>query len=80
MIDQQGLQTAALEYPGLTSDEIYEAVERFYRQYYLRAKPIIRILKTMLEDKSVCIRRLREGYEFFSTMAQRRQNRDKSPA
>jgi hypothetical protein len=27
----------------------------------------------MLEDKDVCVRRLREGYEFFSTMAQRRK-------
>jgi len=75
MVDDHGLQTAALEYPGLCRDEIYEALERFYRQYYLRPKPILRILKTMLEDKDVCIRRLREGYEFFTTMARRRQNR-----
>jgi len=33
--------------------------------YYLRPKPILRIIKTMLEDKDVCVRRLREGYEFF---------------
>jgi len=28
----------------------------------------------MLEDKDVCVRRLREGYEFFRTMAQRRND------
>jgi hypothetical protein len=28
----------------------------------------------MLEDKDVCVRRIREGYEFFSTMAQRRKD------
>jgi hypothetical protein len=28
----------------------------------------------MLEDKDVCVRRLREGYEFFTTMAQRRND------
>ena len=30
--------------------------------------------KTMLEDKDVCVRRLREGYEFFKSMAQRRSD------
>ena len=38
-------------------------MDRFYRAYYLRPKPILRIIKTMLEDKDVCVRRLREGYE-----------------
>ena len=30
--------------------------------------------KTKLEDKDVCVRRLREGYEFFKSMAQRRSD------
>jgi len=67
-----GLQQSTLEYPGLSKDEIFESVEMFYRRYFLRPKPILRIIKTMLEDKDVCVRRLREGYEFFKTMAQRR--------
>ena len=37
-------------------------------------KPILRIIRTMLEDKDVCVRRLREGYEFFKSMAQRRSD------
>lgn len=69
-----GFQQSALEYPGLTKDEIFESVERFYHRYYLRPKPVLRILKTMLEDKDVCVRRLREGYEFFKSMAQRRSD------
>jgi len=72
IIRDDGIQQSTLEYPGLSKEEIFESVERFYRQYYLRPKPILRIIKTMLEDKDVCVRRLREGYEFFSTMAQRR--------
>lgn len=72
IIHGDGLQQSTLEYPGLSKEEIYEAVERFYRQYYLRPRPILRIIKTMLEDKDVCVRRLREGYEFFRTMSQRR--------
>jgi hopanoid biosynthesis associated radical SAM protein HpnJ len=74
MVRADGLQQSALEYPGLSKEEIFAAVERFYHRYFLRPKPILRIIKTMLEDKDVCVRRLREGCEFFRTMAQRRQD------
>ena len=74
IVHQDGFQQSALEYPGLDKNEIFEAVDRFYRAYYLRPKPILRIIKTMLEDKDVCVRRLREGYEFFKSMAQRRSD------
>ena len=72
IIHDDGIQQSTLEYLGLSKEEIFEAVEKFYRRYYLRPRPILRIIKTMLEDKDVCVRRLREGYEFFRTMAQRR--------
>jgi hypothetical protein len=58
--------------PTSAKRKSFESVERFYHRYYLRPKPILRIVKTMLEDKDVCVRRLREGYEFFKSMAQRR--------
>ncbi len=67
-----GFQQSTLEYPGLSKDEIFEAVDRFYRAYYLRPKPILRIIKTMLEDKDVFVRRCREGYEFFKSLNQRK--------
>jgi hopanoid biosynthesis associated radical SAM protein HpnJ len=67
-----GFQQSALEYPGLSKDAIFEAVDRFYRAYYLRPKPILRIIKTMLEDKDVCVRRCREGYEFFKSLRERK--------
>ena len=73
VISEEGIQDSTLQYPGLCKDEIFEAVERFYRQYYLRPKPILRIVKTMLQDKNVFVRRIREGYEFFRFMAQRKQ-------
>lgn len=72
IVHEDGFQQSSLEYPGLAKDEIFEAVDRFYRNYYLRPGPIIRIVKTMLEDKNVCVRRLREGYEFFTSLYQRR--------
>ena len=74
LVEDDGFQQSALEYPGLSKDEIFEEVDRFYRAYYLRPKPILRIIKTMLEDKDVCVRRLREGYEFFKSLRQRKQD------
>jgi radical SAM superfamily enzyme YgiQ (UPF0313 family) len=74
LVETDGFQQSSLSYPGLSKDEIFESVERFYNRYYLRPKPILRLIKTMLEDKNVCVRRLREGYEFFKSMAQRRND------
>jgi hopanoid biosynthesis associated radical SAM protein HpnJ len=74
VIHSDGIQTSALEYPGLSKEEIFEAVERFYNRFYFRPRPILRIIKTMLQDKGVCVRRLREGYEFFKFMAQRKHD------
>jgi hopanoid biosynthesis associated radical SAM protein HpnJ len=80
LVENDGFQQSALEYPGLSKEQIFEEVERFYRAYYLRPKPILRIIKTMLEDKDVCVRRLREGYEFFTSMAQRRSDLEAAKA
>src|SRR5438045_6885988 len=80
LVEDDGFQQSALEYPGLSKDEIFEAVDRFYRAYYLRPKPILRIMKTMLEDKEVCVRRLREGYECFKNLKQRKEDLEASKA
>ena len=75
LVEGDGFQQSALEYPGLSKDEIFEAVDRFYRTYYLRPKPILRIIKTlMLEDKDVFVRRCREGFEFFKSLRQRKDD------
>ncbi len=80
LVETDGFQQSSLEYPGLSKEVIFESVERFYHRYYLRPKPILRIIKTMLEDKDVCVRRLREGYEFFKSMAQRRSDLEAAKA
>jgi hypothetical protein len=72
-VQEQGIQEAVLSYAGLSSQEMHAALERFYRAYYLRPRPILRIMKDMLRDRQVMQRRLREAREFFSFMAQRRQ-------
>ena len=78
--DKAGLALGGIYNHFSSKDEIFEAVDRFYRAYYLRPKPILRIIKTMLEDKDVCVRRLREGYEFFKSMAQRRTDLEAAKA
>src|SRR2546425_13279846 len=80
LVEDDGFQQSALEYPGLSKEEIFEAVDRFYRAYYLRPKPILRIIKTMLEDKEVFVRRCREGYEFFKSLKQRREDLETAKA
>jgi hopanoid biosynthesis associated radical SAM protein HpnJ len=72
---RDGIQDAALSYEGLDREEIFRSVERFYRRFYFRPRPILRILNDMLKDSAVFKRRIREGLEFFSFMATRRRKR-----
>jgi hopanoid biosynthesis associated radical SAM protein HpnJ len=69
----EGIQQAVLDYDRLSSAEMHAALEHFYRAYYLRPRPILRIVRDMLRDREVMKRRVREAREFFSFMAQRRQ-------
>lgn len=73
LVEDHGIQEAVLSYDDLSSAEIHEALERMYREFYLRPRPILRIVRDMLRDREVMKRRLREGWEFFSFMAQRRR-------
>ncbi|HYA85903.1 MAG TPA: hopanoid biosynthesis associated radical SAM protein HpnJ [Nitrospirota bacterium] len=70
---KDGIQNAAVSYDGLSREYIFESVERFYRRFYLRPRPILRIMKEMLRDRHVFVRRAREGAEFFSFMAKRKE-------
>ncbi len=71
-LTREGIQNAAFTSGGLSREEIFETVERFYRRFYLRPRPILRILKEMLQDRDEFSRRIREGKEFFSFMAKRK--------
>lgn len=73
LLDERGIQEATLEYPDLSREEIFQAVEDLYRQFYMRPRPILRILKEMALDRHEAARRLREGYEFIRFFSQRRQ-------
>jgi len=73
LVTGSGIQTATLRYPHLTPDEMEEAVERMYRRFYFRWKPIFRIVREMATDRQMLTRRLREGQEFFSYLKERKE-------
>jgi hopanoid biosynthesis associated radical SAM protein HpnJ len=73
LTDERGMQEATLEYPDLSREEIFRAVEEFYRTFYMRPAPILRIAKDMAKDREEFARRLREGYEFIRYFSRRSQ-------
>jgi hopanoid biosynthesis associated radical SAM protein HpnJ len=74
LVDEHGIQTAALSYPNLNRTEIFDSVDAFYRKFYFRAGKIAEISAEMLRDADVMKRRLREGVEFVSFLRKRRQS------
>jgi hopanoid biosynthesis associated radical SAM protein HpnJ len=80
LVQDAGIQEAVLSYDGLSSEAMHAALERFYRAYYLRPRPILRIMRDMVRDREVMRRRLREAREFFAFMAQRRHSGARAPA
>jgi hopanoid biosynthesis associated radical SAM protein HpnJ len=73
VVTASGFQQAAHEFQNLSSKEMFDAVETLYRGFYFRPKPILRMLRTMVADREVCMRRLREGWEFFGYMHKRKR-------
>jgi hopanoid biosynthesis associated radical SAM protein HpnJ len=65
LVNDKGVQLAALSYPHLTKEEIFHSMEIFYRRFYLRPGKIWEIVKEMLASWDLTKRRLREGVEFF---------------
>ncbi|MBA4285612.1 MAG: hopanoid biosynthesis associated radical SAM protein HpnJ, partial [Xanthomonadaceae bacterium] len=65
LVNSQGVQLAAISYPHLSKDEIFDAMEVFYRRFYFRPSKIWEIVREMLTDWDMLKRRLREGVEFF---------------
>jgi hopanoid biosynthesis associated radical SAM protein HpnJ len=74
LVDDQGVQTAALSYPHLNRTEIFDSLETFYRKFYFRAGKIAEISAEMLRSSDIMKRRLREGVEFVSFLRKRRQS------
>jgi hopanoid biosynthesis associated radical SAM protein HpnJ len=73
LVDEHGIQIAPLHYPHLTHQEIYAALETFYKRFYFRPRKIGAIVGEMLRDFDMMKRRLREGVEFFDFLRERKQ-------
>jgi radical SAM superfamily enzyme YgiQ (UPF0313 family) len=72
MVDTHGIQTAALNYPGLSSTVIFNSVEELYRKFYFRPRKMFSLFGGMLRNPEVMKRRLREGVEFFQFLRERK--------
>ncbi|HLY03131.1 MAG TPA: hopanoid biosynthesis associated radical SAM protein HpnJ [Candidatus Cybelea sp.] len=73
LVDTHGVQHAALNYPDLTSEMIFEGVDEFYRRFYFRPRKMAALLGGMIGDRQVMKRRLREGVEFFHFLRERKR-------
>jgi hopanoid biosynthesis associated radical SAM protein HpnJ len=65
LVNEKGVQLAAISYPHLSKDEIFHSMEVFYRRFYFRPSKIWEIVREMLLSWDMMKRRLREGVEFF---------------
>lgn len=66
LVSKDGAQQCVISYDNLTSQEIMQSVDEFYRKFYFRPRVIFDMSKEMITDFDVCRRRLREGREFIS--------------
>ena len=65
LVTDDGTQHSVLSYPHLSKEEIFEAVEVFYKKFYFRPAKMAQLTIDMFRDIDVMKRQLREGREFF---------------
>jgi len=65
LVNEKGVQLAAISYPHLSKEEIFHSMETFYKRFYFRPSKIWEIVREMLTSWDMTKRRLREGIEFF---------------
>jgi hopanoid biosynthesis associated radical SAM protein HpnJ len=73
MVGDTGIQVSSLNYPHLSHEEIFEALEQFYKRFYFRPRKIVEITWEMAHSWEMTKRRLREGVEFFRFLYQREE-------
>jgi radical SAM superfamily enzyme YgiQ (UPF0313 family) len=71
LVNDRGMQAAALSYPHLNRTEIFDSVETFYKKFYFRAGKIAEIVAEIAKSPEMLKRRLREGKEFFQFLRRR---------
>ena len=71
LVGEEGIQISSLSYPHLSQEQIFEAVNGFYKAFYFRPGKIWDMTSEMMRDRDMFVRRLREGVEFFRFMTAR---------
>jgi len=72
LVDETGYQKCTVSYDELSADEIFKAVEQFYRAYYFSPRYIWKSVKKMAGDREEAKRLLSEGRQFLGSMWKRR--------
>jgi hopanoid biosynthesis associated radical SAM protein HpnJ len=72
-IDNSGHQMCVINYPHLSNQEIFDAVELFYNKFYFRPKYILRSIGKMIVNSEERKKLLKEGRQYLSYMQKRRQ-------
>jgi hopanoid biosynthesis associated radical SAM protein HpnJ len=73
MTDEMGHQLPVIQYPGLSREEIVQAVEHFYDRYYFRPRIIFRIVRKAVFNSHERRRLYKEAKEFLQLRAKRKE-------
>lgn len=73
MTDAQGHQLPNISYPGLSSVDILDSVERFYGEYYFRPRIVWRVIRKALFDGSERKRLYHEAREYLDLRSNRKK-------
>jgi len=73
LVNQEGYQSCVLNYPGISGDEIFMGVEKFYKRFYYRPKYVVKVLYNAFKSLDELKKIYREAREFYGFMAKRKQ-------
>ncbi len=71
LVGDDGVQISSLQYPHLSSLEIFRAVGHFYKRFYFRPRKMAEMVYEMARSTDMLKRRLREGVAFMHFLAGR---------
>jgi radical SAM superfamily enzyme YgiQ (UPF0313 family) len=71
LIGEHGYQDCKVEYPEISSIEVFKGVEKFYKKFYFRPSYILKTLFRMAFDSRERKRLMREGRQFREWMQKR---------
>ena len=73
MTDDVGHQLPVIQYPGLSREEIVQAVDHFYDRYYFRPRIIFRIVRKAVFNGHERRRLYKEAKEFLALRSKRKE-------